>query len=392
MELADLVALSLAPGIRRRVFEAARAADALGGGLQTALEVLQPDGGPTLASDLGAAAARALNSAAHQGITAVAFGHPQYPPLLAAIADPPLVLWVRGDSTRLGAPAVAIVGSRAASHGSREIAGRLGADLAARGLVVVSGLARGCDGAAHEGAVACGMTLAVLGSGPDVIYPPEHDALAARIVARGALLAELPPGTPPLPHHFPLRNRIISGLSLAVIVIEAGDRSGSLITAGCALEQGRDVMAVPGGVIGGRHRGGHALLRDGARLVETADDVLEELAGRWPAGPAPGGTPSPDAGAFTAIQAEGLTGIRAGGANFSSASPPMPSTPQMSPPDDPVASVLRPGDELDVDDVVAVTGLAPTRVLARLGELELQGRCVRLPGGRYVWQSGKVIT
>src|SRR5436190_1073263 len=155
---------------------------------------------------------------------------------------------------------------------------RLARDLAACGLVVVSGLARGVDSAAHRGALAdAGVTVAVLGSGVDVMYPPEHGSLAKEIDKAGAVVSELVPGTPPQSWFFPLRNRIISGLSRAVVVIEAGEKSGSLITARCALEQGRDVLAVPGNVLSGRNRGAHGLLRDGAKIVESADDILEEL-------------------------------------------------------------------------------------------------------------------
>ena len=144
--------------------------------------------------------------------------------------------------------------------------------------MIASGLARGVDSAAHRGALSVGgRTLAVLGSGVDVVYPREHDALMADIAATGAVVSELVPGTPPQAQFFPRRNRIISGLSRAVVVIEAGEKSGSLITARCALEQGRDVLAVPGNVLNGRNRGGHALLRDGAKIVETADDIVEEL-------------------------------------------------------------------------------------------------------------------
>src|SRR5437762_1629907 len=157
---------------------------------------------------------------------------------------------------------------------------------------VVSGLARGVDSAAHRGALAdAGVTVAVLGSGVDVMYPPEHGSLAKEIDKAGAVVSELVPGTPPQPWFFPLRNRIISGLSRAVVVIEAGEKSGSLITARCALEQGRDVLAVPGNVLSGRNRGAHGLWGDGAQIVESADDILEEL-GPWP-GARPSGPPAP---------------------------------------------------------------------------------------------------
>ena len=184
---------------------------------------------------------------------------------------------IAARSMRCDAPAVAIVGSRAASAVALETAARLAADLAARGITVVSGLARGVDSAAHRGALETGRTIAVLGSGLDRIYPREHAALADEIARAGLVVSEYPPGTPPLPFHFPMRNRLISGLSRAVVVIEASEKSGSLITAACALEQGRDVMAVPGNVLSGRNRGGHALIRDGAKIVECADDIVEEL-------------------------------------------------------------------------------------------------------------------
>jgi DNA processing protein len=201
-----------------------------------------------------------------------------FPTALAAIHDPPHRLWIRGDINALHAPSVAIVGSRAASPYALEVARRLGADLARRDIAVVSGLARGVDSAAHRGALeGGGVTIAVCGCGVDVIYPAEHRALADGILERGALVSEFGPGMRPLKQNFPQRNRIISGLSLAVVVVEAAEGSGSLITADFALEQGRAVLAVPGNVLGGRNFGAHALLRDGAKLVECADDILEEL-------------------------------------------------------------------------------------------------------------------
>ena len=184
----------------------------------------------------------------------------------------------------LGRPSVAVVGARAASPTGQRIGYELGRDLALAGLVVVSGLARGVDGAAHAGALdGGGRTVAVLGCGVDVVYPRQHGALAARVAAQGVIVSEFPPGTEPRPSHFPLRNRIISGLSRAVVVVEASEQSGSLITAQMALEQGRDVLAVPGTWPAGRYRGCHALIKDGARLVETVEDVLEEIGWR-PAG------------------------------------------------------------------------------------------------------------
>ena len=174
-----------------------------------------------------------------------------------------------------------IVGPKLANlaFGALSTAKRIAADLASAGLVIASGMARGVDSAAHLGALdSSGQTIAVLGSGVDVVYPAEHAALACSIAASGAVVSELAPGTPPRRMFFPRRNRIISGLSRAVVVIEAGERSGSLITARLALEQGRSVLAVPGNVLTGRNRGAHGLLRAGAKIVESADDILEELA------------------------------------------------------------------------------------------------------------------
>ena len=188
---------------------------------------------------------------------------------------------MRGAAPLLSLPAVAVVGSRAASPYGLEVAHEFGAGLAESGVIVVSGLARGVDSSAHRGALSRGTTAAVLGSGANVIYPKEHAALAERIAERGVIVSELPPGALPRQYHFPRRNRLISGLSLAVVVVEASTRSGSLQTARLALEQGREVMAVPGNVLGGRNRGCHGLLRDGATLVEKASDILDELRLPW---------------------------------------------------------------------------------------------------------------
>lgn len=203
-----------------------------------------------------------------------------YPVLLKTLADPPLVLWISGPVEILSETCVGIVGSRDALPASLAIARKLGRELSDAGVTVVSGLAVGVDGAAHAGALdGAGRTIAVLGSGLARIYPPGHRDLARRIQERGAVATELPPDAAPLHTHFPLRNRIISGLSRAVVVVEAGDKSGSLITARMANEQNRSVLAVPGGPLSGRHRGSHGLIKDGARLVETVEDILDEI--RW---------------------------------------------------------------------------------------------------------------
>ena len=293
---------------------------------------------------------RLLERAAGAGVEAVPFTDPAYPSLLGRLADAPAVLWVRGHAAVLRPTAVAIVGSRAATAGGLYAGRRLAEDLAAAGVVIVSGLARGIDAAAHEGALLTGNTVAVLGSGVDVIYPAEHAALAKRVAGAGAVVSEFAPGTAPRQHHFPLRNRIISGLSVAVIVVEAAERSGALITARTALDQGRDVMAVPGPVAGGRNRGAHGLIRDGALLVETADDVLAALGG-WP-----GHGRHPDA----AVE-----------------------------PQDAVLQELAPGEVVELDALALRMGLDGPTVMARVSRLEVEGWVQRVPGGRILRLSRK---
>jgi DNA processing protein len=202
-----------------------------------------------------------------------------YPSLLAAAPDAPVALWVQGDATALVAPQVAVVGSRRPTPTGRQIARDWSTRFAERGAVVTSGLAAGIDAAAHGGALDApgGRTVAVCGTGPDLVYPEQNAELAARIAIHGAVVSEFPPGTPARPPNFPRRNRIISGLAVVTLVVEAASRSGSLITARLAGEQGREVCAVPGSVFNPLAAGCHALLKQGARLVETADEVLNAL-------------------------------------------------------------------------------------------------------------------
>ena len=303
-------------------------------------------------ASLRAAEARELRTrAAASGIGALAWDDPRFPAALLAIPDCPPLLWFRGDLSALAPPTVAIVGSRAATAVALATAARLGEDLAAHGLTVVSGLARGVDSAAHRGALRAGRTIAVLGSGPDTIYPREHAALATDIAASGLVLSEYPPGTPPNAFHFPQRNRLISGLSRAVVVIEASEKSGSLITAACALEQGRDVMAVPGNVLSGRNRGGHALIRDGATIVEGASDIVAEL----------GLAPLAVCGGVEATTAAGSACSK-----------------------DPRLRVMEEGQAYDIDALAAISGLDGVRLLPRLLDLELQGQVRRADGGRFM--------
>jgi DNA processing protein len=208
-------------------------------------------------------------------------GDPHYPALLASIPSPP-ALDVRGSLVASDALAIAVVGSRRATPYGMEVAESLAADLAARGVTIVSGLARGIDTAAHRGALAAGgRTLAVLGHGISHVYPPENAALAEAIVERGALLSQFPAGLPPLSSLFPARNRTLAGLALGVVVVEAAERSGALITAGLAGDLGREVFAVPGRITSAASRGTNGLIRDGARLVGHWSDVVSELGESW---------------------------------------------------------------------------------------------------------------
>jgi DNA processing protein len=270
-------------------------------------------------------------------------GTPEYPPLLAAISDPPSCIWTRGDRAILARTAVAVVGARYASQEGLTAANEIACDLSRAGIVVVSGLARGIDSAAHHGALeGGGPTIAVLGTGIDQVYPPENDLLTERIAANGLLVTEFPPGSHPEDWHFPRRNRIISGLSKAVVVVEAKEKSGSLITARLAADQGRDVMAVPGTFVGGRNRGANALLRDGAKLVESAVDILQEL------------------------------GLDYGPARRSAARE--------------VGQVV----EFTVDQVAEQLKIPPGEALARLLEWELTGQVQRIGSGRFVRSRSKV--
>ena len=296
-------------------------------------------------------AREARTRAASLGIDTVAWNDPRYPSRLLAIPDCPPLLWLRGGLAAFEGPAVAIVGARSASVAGVEIAERLAADLAARGVTVVSGLARGVDGAAHRGAVRTGRTIAVMASGADRVYPPEHLELAREIAGRGAVISEYGPGTVPLPYRFPQRNRVISGLADAVVVVEASERSGSLITAACALDQGRDVMAVPGSVLGGRNRGGHALIRDGAKIVECADDIVGELR-----------------------HLPGWNNI--GSVEVSSNAP--------SGYGHIVLGHMVVGDAYAFDSLAAVSGLAGPALMSVLSGLELGGRVRRLAGGGFL--------
>jgi DNA processing protein len=282
---------------------------------------------------------------------------PRYPPQLAAVPGCPEVLYVSGDPAVLVMPQIAIVGSRSATAAGRETAFEFGAALAAAGLAITSGLALGIDAAAHRGALdAGGITIAVCGTGLDRVYPAEHAALAASIAVRGALVSEFTPGTPPLAVNFPQRNRLMSALSRGVLVIEAAARSGSLITARLAGDQGRDVLAIPGSIHNALARGCHRLIKEGAALVETPDDVLAVLGLATVALPAKSAPAAPDVADKGADRLDSGAEMLLNALGFGPA---------------------------DLDRLVERTGLAAHAVVSTLQMLELAGRVESLAGGRY---------
>ena len=292
----------------------------------------------------------ALQSLEETGARIIAFSDQEaYPELLRSIPDPPALLYVRGQIP--SGEALAVVGARRASPAGLRLTSELCTTLAGRGIAIVSGLARGIDTAAHQGALAGdGPTLAVLGCGIDQIYPPENERLYHRIAERGALISEYPPGAPPLAAHFPGRNRIISGLCRGVLVVEAAAGSGSLITVDFALEQGREVFAVPAPVFSPTSQGVNQLLKEGARLVTEAADILEVL---WPQRP------------------------RSHPPSHQASSLELP--PQLR-----MLHELLGAEPLHVDELVRRSGLTPREVSASLLDLELQGGVEQLPGMRFL--------
>src|SRR6266480_684730 len=282
-------------------------------------------------------------------------GHPDYPDLLGAISSPP-TLDVRGALTEDDALALAIVGARAATPYGIEVTERLAGELAARGVTIVSGLARGIDAAAHRGALgAGGRTVAVLPCGIDIVYPPEHRALARSIEARGALLSQFAPGVPALPGHFPARNRTLAGLSLGVVVVEAAERSGALISAGFAADLGREVFAVPGRITSASSAGTNRLIQDGAKLITCWQDVVSELPEPW------------------------RRMVRA-----SSPTTQNPARPDGESDEGRILAMLTPDEPQHIERLIARGGLEPARVAATLVALELGGWARQLTGQRWV--------
>jgi DNA processing protein len=279
----------------------------------------------------------------------VTFTDKSYPNNLKQIYDPPALLYVRGDLQAKDDLAISMVGSRLSSSYGRMITERIAGDMARHGVTIVSGMARGIDSAAHRGALSAGgRTIAVLGCGVDIVYPPENRRLFEEITAHGAVISEFPMSTPPEGTNFPRRNRIISGLSLGVVVVQADSRSGSLITAGLALEQNRDVFAVPGNVGMARSRGTNRLIKQGAKLVESADDILEEILPRF--------------------QHQGLE--------------PTDVKPSLEDEEERVFRIIE-DEPAHIDSIIAQTGMDASRVSAILLQLELKGLVQQLPGKRF---------
>ena len=315
---------------------------------------------------------RTLAWASEAGNRVLTLADADYPRQLFDIADPPVLLYVKGEPALLSRPGIALVGARSATAAGEANAEAFARTLAQQGLVVVSGLALGIDAAAHRGALAAGSTgagtVAVIGTGIDRIYPARNAALAREIAAAGAVVSEFPLGTPPLQHNFPRRNRLIAGLAEGVLVVEAALGSGSLITARLATETGREVFAIPGSIHSPLSRGCHRLIRDGAKLVETAEDVVEELRGRL-------GWPAPVAASVKDRRSRG-------------AAPAVPAAPPRQ------AALALDGertrvleaighDPVDLDTIAARCGLTVDALYAILLPLELEGRLAKLPGGRF---------
>src|SRR5579863_2867789 len=367
------VALALTPGLGpKRIVDAMRELDAASQVFALPLTALEGLKFPAEAAQYifegkaRAAAEQEWARVAALGATILTYACPQYPERLKEIYDPPPVLWVRGDVSLLMRPSIAIVGTRHPTPYGTGMGEMLGRDLAARRLLVVSGMARGIDSSAHKGALAARMpTLAVWGTGIDVVYPKENKKLAEEILAAGgAIVSEVPMGTFPAPQNFPRRNRILSGLSVAVLVVEAGENSGTRVTARCAAEQNRDLYAVPGNVTNKNSWTPNTLIKQGAKLVATWEDVWEDLPSQ------------------VRIELESEAGL---------ASKPDPAAsllpdPVLRPEEAMVLEVLRADAALQIDEILEnlETQLTSSEVFTALFELELTGRVRQLPGKNYV--------
>ena len=371
--LLDWLALSLTPGLgptkSRKLVEHFGTPEAVFRASLTELEAagIQAVSAQSLATGKSAESAREeLARAAAAGVTVISMDDPAYPSRLKEIYDPPLTLYVRGSLEVLTQPGLAMVGTRHPTPYGSGMAERLACDLAIHGLVIISGMARGVDTASHRGAIAAkGKTLAVFGTGVDVIYPKENSRLSEQILAfGGAHISEFPLGTFAAPQNFPIRNRILSGMAVGVLVVEAAEYSGTRITARCALEQNRDVFAVPGNVTNKNSWGPNTLIKQGAKLVATWEDVWEELPTEVRLALTPAASPeSSGASSASLFPDEGLP-----------------------PHEKRILSLLKADEATHIDELVErlETEISSSEIFAALFELELAGKIRQMPGKNFV--------
>jgi DNA processing protein len=371
--LLEWLAISLTPGLgptkSRKLVEHFGGPQAVLCASLTELEAthIQAVSAQSLATGKSAELAREeIARAAAAGVALISLDDPFYPPRLKEIYDPPLILYVRGSADILTRPGLAIVGTRHPTPYGSGMAERLASDLAAQGLVIISGMARGVDTAAHRGAISAkGKTLAVFGTGVDVIYPKENSRLAEQMLSLGgALISEFPLNTFAAPQNFPIRNRILSGMSVGVLVVEAAEYSGTRITARCALEQNRDVFAVPGNVTNKNSWGPNTLIKQGAKLVATWEDVWEDLPTEVQLALSPLFSPeSPGVKSASLFPDEGLP-----------------------PHEKRILSLLKADESTHIDEIVEKleTTMSSSEIFAALFELELTGKVRQMPGKNFV--------
>jgi len=369
----DWLAISLTPGLgptkSRKLVEHFGGPEAVFRASLTELEAtgIQAVSAQSLATGKSAELAREeMARASAEGATVISLDDPCYPPRLKEIYDPPLILYVRGNVEALVKPGIAMVGTRHPTPYGSGMAERLACDLAAQGLVILSGMARGVDTASHRGAISAkGKTVAVFGTGVDVIYPKENSRLSEQILALGgALISEFPVGTFAAPQNFPIRNRIISGMSLGVLVVEAAEYSGTRITARCALEQNRDVFAVPGNVTNKNSWGPNTLIKQGAKLVATWEDVWEDLPTEVRLALTPASSPeSSSSSSASLFPDEGLP-----------------------PHEKRILSLLKADESTHIDEIVErlEAKMSSSEIFAALFELELAGKVRQMPGKNFV--------
>ena len=367
--LAISLTLGLGPNKARKLVEHFGTPEAVFRASLTELESagIQAVSAQSIATGKSAELAREeIARAAAAGVTVISVDDPAYPPRLKEIYDPPLILYIRGNPAVLARPGIAMVGTRHPTPYGTGMAERLACDLASQGLVIISGMARGVDTASHRGAISAkGKTIAVFGTGVDVIYPKENSRLSEQILALGgALISEFPLGTFAAPQNFPIRNRILSGMSVGVLVVEAAEYSGTRITARCALEQNRDVFAVPGNVTNKNSWGTNTLIKQGAKLTATWEDVWEDLPADVRLALTPAASPeSPGASSASLFPDEGLP-----------------------PHEKRILGLLKADEATHIDEIVEKLEreLSSSEIFAALFELELTGKVRQMPGKNFV--------